>query len=263
MAIIDNDLSLESFASLPSKFCQPFYCRLILIGPKTPLSSEIYCVFSQLVIIFRFALPCSSRSRLAVESFFSVPVLSTVGSGSILRFLFVSPGLLATHSESLLVFSCFSSAFDRASLFGACVPRNLFFLTPVVCRGSCLTGLRPPGSLALLPLWTSWLSNPPDSVASGTLALWLLLRFGPLCLVLGFCAFCLFSEKNFTTRSRCALSMLGLAALSLLATLGLAARSILAMLGLAALSLLATLVLAAMVCDSPILLATFFGSQMG
>ena len=34
----------------------------------------------------------------------------------------------------LLVFSCFFSAFDRASLFGACVPTNLFFFTPVACR---------------------------------------------------------------------------------------------------------------------------------
>jgi hypothetical protein len=42
---------------------------------------------------------------------------------------------------------------------------------------------------ALLALWPSWLSGPPGSLASGTLALWLLLRFGPLCPFLGFCAF--------------------------------------------------------------------------
>jgi hypothetical protein len=47
-------------------------------------------------------------------------------------------GLLATHSESLLVFSCFSSAFNGASLFGACVPTNLgsFLLVSISVRPS-------------------------------------------------------------------------------------------------------------------------------
>ena len=40
----------------------------------------------------------------------------------------------------------------------------------------------PPGSLALLGLW------PSGPLASGTLVLWLLLRFGPLCLASGLCA---------------------------------------------------------------------------
>ena len=84
---------------------------------------------------------------------------------------------------------------------------------------------------------SSWLSGPPDSLGfSGTLALWLLLRFGPF-------VSRKFRDEFFVIHSVSlhALSMLGLAALSLLATLGLAARSILATLGLAARSILAML----------------------
>jgi hypothetical protein len=134
LAIFDNDLSLESFSSLPSKqICLPFYCRLILIGPQTPsFIRNLLCLLSAR---YSFSIyVASSRSRLAVENIFSVPVLSTVGPGSILRFIFVCSGFLATHSEPLLVFSCFSSAFDRATLSGACIPTNLFYFTPVACR---------------------------------------------------------------------------------------------------------------------------------
>jgi hypothetical protein len=65
---------------------------------------------------------------------------------------------------------------------------------------SRLSGLRSSGSLALLALWISWLSGTPSSLASGALALWLLLRFGPLCPVLGFCAYaCENLVTNFTS----------------------------------------------------------------
>ncbi len=76
MAIFDNDLSLESFSSLPPKFRQPFYCRLILIGPTTPsFVRNLLCLLSARYY-FSFCV-ASSWSRLAVESFFSVLVLST------------------------------------------------------------------------------------------------------------------------------------------------------------------------------------------
>ncbi len=76
MAIFDNNLSVESFSPLPSKFCQPFYCRLVLIGPKTPsYVRNLLCLLSARYY-FSFCV-ASSRSRLAVESFFSVLVLST------------------------------------------------------------------------------------------------------------------------------------------------------------------------------------------
>ncbi len=77
MTIFDNDLSLESFSSLPSKFWQPFYCRLILIGPTTPsFVRNLLCRLS-IYIYFFFVLRCLVSVSSCCGKFFSVPVLST------------------------------------------------------------------------------------------------------------------------------------------------------------------------------------------